>query len=253
MKERADKLLVELGFAKTRSQAKLLIQNGVVTFRSNIVTKSGEMVDAEGLVVTEEQKYVGRGGYKLEGALDSFSQSVKGLVVADVGASTGGFTNVLLNSGVKKVFAIDVGTDQLHQEILGDDRVINLERTNIREIDWHYELVDGAVVDLSYISLKLVLKKIFEIVRMGGFIIALYKPQFEVGKDNIGKNGIVKDEAIRKKVLKDFLIWCQSEKYYFAGIINSPITGKDGNVEYFINFIKTDRPPDLSLDILPEM
>lgn len=237
-KKRADILLVEVGLATTRSKAKLMIKNGSVLWGDSVVNKAGEMVTAEGLSVTEEFKYVGRGGFKLEAALDQFNISLKGAVVADIGASTGGFTDCCLKRGAVKVYAVDVGHGQLDPMLIDHPAVVNLEGHNVREMDKLDELVDYCVADLSYISLKLVLTNMFSFLKNGGSCITLFKPQFEVGKDKISKSGVVKESSLHRDVLISFYEWSVQNKVIIQDIMLSPITGKQGNLEFLMHLSK---------------
>jgi 23S rRNA (cytidine1920-2'-O)/16S rRNA (cytidine1409-2'-O)-methyltransferase len=239
-KDRADKVLVTAGLAPTRSQATLLIDEGVVYFHNQKVEKASQNVGIEGLEVRKDVLYVSRGAHKIEAALEKFSVDVKDKVIADVGASTGGFTDYVLRSGAKKVFCLDVGHDQLAQSLRTDPRVENHEGVNIKFPFSLSELVDVAVVDLSFISLKLVLKNIFDLVKPNGSIVALVKPQFEVGRDGLDKNGIVKSEGHRLVMLSDLKEWCKKENMLVLGQCDSPILGKTGNKEYFFYFKKGD-------------
>ena len=238
MKERVDKVLVQMSLVSTRSQASHLVKEGVVFYQNKLVTKPSLLVDAQNLEVRKEVLFVGRGAHKIEGALKDFSVSVEGISVADVGACTGGFTDYVLKNGARNVVAIDVGHDQLAESLRKDSRVKNLEGINIKHPFEIEELVDLAVVDLSYISLKLTLNNISNLVKENGKIIALVKPQFEVGKENIGKSGIVKNDEIRLNSLKSLFDWCSENKLYISSAIVSPIKGKTGNVEYFFYFDK---------------
>ena len=195
-------------------------------------------VTKDGLEVRKDVLYVSRGAHKIEGALARFNVEVADKVIADVGASTGGFTDYVLRSGAKKVFCIDVGHDQLAESIINDPRVENHEGVNIKFPFQLSELVDVAVVDLSFISLKLVLKNIFDLVKPNGVIVALVKPQFEVGKDGVDKNGIVKSEGHRLVMLSELKDWCRTKNFHVAGQCESPILGKTGNKEYFFYFTK---------------
>jgi 23S rRNA (cytidine1920-2'-O)/16S rRNA (cytidine1409-2'-O)-methyltransferase len=235
-KDRADKILVAAGLVPTRSQALLLIEEGVVFYNSQKVEKASQQVTSEGLEVKKDVLYVSRGAHKIESALSRFDVTVSGKVIADVGASTGGFTDYVLRSGAKKVYCLDVGHDQLAPSLREDARVENFEGVNIKFPFKLPELVDIAVVDLSFISLKLVLGNIFDLVRPGGEIITLVKPQFEVGRDGLDKNGIVKSEGHRLVMLSTLKEWCQKEGFIVLNQCESPILGKDGNKEYFFYF-----------------
>ncbi|ATH09132.1 TlyA family rRNA (cytidine-2'-O)-methyltransferase [Halobacteriovorax marinus] len=236
MKDRVDKVLVATGLASTRSQASLLVKEGVVYYNNTLVKKTSLIVEGESLEVRKDNIFVGRGAHKIEGALEEFNVDPQGMIVADVGASTGGFTDYILQKGASKVFAIDVGHGQLAKSLREDSRVINMEGVNIRyelELD---EKVDLAVVDLSYISLKLTLDTIHSLVKDNGSIIALVKPQFEVGKENVGKGGIVRSDEARLNSLESLYAWCSEKKYFIKEAMVSPIKGKTGNTEYFFYF-----------------
>ena len=237
-KDRVDKVLVEAKLTSTRSQALLLIEEGVVYYQNKKVEKASQQVTSEGLEVRKDVQYVSRGAHKIEGALHRFKVNVEGLVVADVGASTGGFTDYVLRSGATKVFCIDVGHDQLAPSIKNDPRVENHEGVNIKFPFKLSSQVDLAVVDLSFISLKLVLKNIFGLVKADGKIIALVKPQFEVGPTGIDQNGIVKSEGHRLVMLHELKEWCKNQGFFLVDQCDSPISGKDGNKEYFFYFDK---------------
>lgn len=237
-KDRADKMLVEAKLTSTRSQALLLIEEGVVFYQNKLVEKASQQVSAEGLEVRKDIQYVSRGAHKIEGALARFQVDVKGLVVADVGASTGGFTDYVLRNGATKVYCLDVGHDQLAQSLREDPRVENHEGVNIKFPFEISEKVDLAVVDLSFISLKLVLKNIFDLVKPQGKIIALLKPQFEVGQSGLDNNGIVKSEGHRLVMLHEIKEWCKAQGFVLVDQCESPILGKNGNKEYFFYFDK---------------
>ncbi len=237
-RERVDKVLVEAKLTATRSQALLLIEEGVVFYQNKKVEKASQQVTSEGLEVRKDVQYVSRGAHKIEGALARFQVNVEGFVVADVGASTGGFTDYVLRSGASKVFCIDVGHDQLAPSIKSDPRVENHEGVNIKFPFSLSQKVDLAVVDLSFISLKLVLRNIFDLVKADGKIIALVKPQFEVGPTGIDQNGIVKSEGHRLVMLHEMKEWCKAQGFFLVDQCDSPIAGKDGNKEYFFYFDK---------------
>lgn len=238
MKDRADKVLVEAKLTSTRSQAALLIEEGVVFYQNKKVDKASQQVTIEGLEVRKDVQYVSRGGHKIEGALARFQVNVEGLTIADVGASTGGFTDYILKSGAKKVYCLDVGHDQLAQSLRSDPRVENHEGINIKFPFEIAEKVDLAVVDLSFISIKLVLKNIFDLVKSSGVIVALIKPQFEVGQTGLDSNGIVKSEGHRLVMLHELKEWCKTQGFFLVDQCESPILGKNGNKEYFFYFDK---------------
>ena len=237
-KQRLDKLMVERGLAPSREKAQALIMAGQVVVGDHAVDKSGHQVplDADIRIKGIVLPYVSRGGLKLRKALDQFEVDVTGLVAIDVGASTGGFTDCLLQAGVVKVFAVDVGHGQLAWKLQQDPRVINIEKTNIRYLtpDQLGEAPDLAVIDASFISLSKVLPATVALIKPGGRIIALIKPQFEVGKGEVGKGGIVRDPAAHQKVIDDVSQTAQAMGLAVAGLCESPITGADGNREFLI-------------------
>jgi 23S rRNA (cytidine1920-2'-O)/16S rRNA (cytidine1409-2'-O)-methyltransferase len=237
-KNRVDKVLVEMGLAPTRSQALQLILEGVVYYQNQKILKASQNVTSENLEVRKDIQFVSRGSHKIAGALKEFNVDPKDYIVADIGASTGGFTDYVLSLGASKVYAIDVGHDQLAQKLREDHRVINLEGVNIKHPYELSEKVDLAVVDVSFISLRLVLKNIFSLVKIGGKIVSLVKPQFEVGRAGLDKNGIVKDVELREQTVRELKEWCIDNGMKVVGESVSSITGKTGNVEYFFYFIK---------------
>jgi len=231
---RADVGLVERGLCKTRSQASQLIDQGVVWVGDQLVKKSSQSVESDQLKIIKEHMYVSRGGDKLEGALKILGLTkLKDLVAADVGASTGGFTQCLLSNGVAKVYCIDVGHSQLSPELREDSRVTNLEGVNIRYGIELPEKVDLVVADLSFISLKLVLEKMFELLKNNGQLLTLVKPQFEVGKGGVDKKGIVKSDELRQEALLSLREFYLDHKWPINAVCASPILGRDGNKEYF--------------------
>ena len=237
-KQRLDKLVLERGLAPTIEKAKALIMAGQVVVGDHAVDKAGQQVatDAEIRLKSEALPYVSRGGLKLRRALDEFGLDVTGLVVVDVGSSTGGFTDCLLQAGAAKVFAVDVGYGQLAWKLQRDPRVVSMERTNIRyvtpdQLDDEPEL---AVVDASFISLATVLPATVGLLKPGGRIIALIKPQFEVARGEVGRGGIVRDPVAHKKVIEDVRQTAQEMGLTVAGLCESPITGADGNREFLI-------------------
>lgn len=234
-KERLDKLLVERGLAPTRSKARGLIMAGEVLVDGARVDKPGTAVALDAaLEVIAPMPYVGRGGYKLAGALEAFALDVAGRVCADVGACTGGFTDVLLQNGAARVYAIDVGYGQLDWKLRQDERVTVLERTNARYLETLPEPVSFVCVDVSFISLKLILPAAQQWLSVPADIVALIKPQFEAGPEQVGKGGIVRDTAVHRQVLRDLLAWFQAHDLAPQGLIRSPIEGTEGNVEYLV-------------------
>ncbi|MBI5102281.1 MAG: TlyA family RNA methyltransferase [Nitrospirae bacterium] len=237
-RERIDKLLVDRGLVKSRERAKALIMEGRVTVRGAENIKAGSLVppDAEISLKGSDIPFVSRGGIKLDAALDHFEVAVEGRTVMDVGCSTGGFTDCLLKRRARKVYAIDVGYGQFDWALRNDPRVVLLEKTNIRHVDRSLiaDAIDLAVMDLSFISLLKVLPKIYELLGDGAGVIALVKPQFEVGKGQVGKGGIVRDEGLRLRALENVIFGAQELGFTPRGHIVSPITGQKGNIEYLI-------------------
>lgn len=232
-KERLDVLLVERNLADTRTKARAYIMAGEVTVNGQRVDKAGTQVPRDAQIeLATPMPYVSRGGYKLAGALEQFGVAVDGAVAADVGACTGGFTDVLLQRGAERVYAIDVGQGQLDWKLRQDDRVVVLERTNARYLETLAEPIDVAVIDVSFISLKLILPAVRKWLKDDGLAVPLIKPQFEAGPEQVGKGGIVRDPDVRRAVLHDVLGWAEGAGWGVAGLIRSPIQGTDGNVEY---------------------
>jgi 23S rRNA (cytidine1920-2'-O)/16S rRNA (cytidine1409-2'-O)-methyltransferase len=238
IKVRLDRLLVERGIALTRERARALILSGIVLVGKERVDKAGALVaaDAEIRLRGEDHPYVSRGGVKLKSALDAFTIDVTGLVALDVGASTGGFTDCLLQAGAKKVYAVDVGYGQFAWKLRKDKRVVLFEKTNIRFFDGRgiEDTVDIATVDTSFISLKLVLPRVVSLVGDKASILALIKPQFEVGKGEVGKKGVVTDPATHERVIEDVAGFCRGLQLEVRGTCESPLHGPAGNREFFI-------------------
>jgi 23S rRNA (cytidine1920-2'-O)/16S rRNA (cytidine1409-2'-O)-methyltransferase len=245
---RADVFLVEKRFAKSRSEAQAAIAAGLVLADGKPVVKASQaLTDGAWIDYRPAHPYVSRGALKLAAALDGFRLSPQGLVCLDLGASTGGFTQLLLERGARKVFAVDAGHGQLDAGLAGDARVVSLERRNARDLQpSEIEPKPQAIVaDLSFISLRLALPPALALAAPDGWLIALFKPQFEVGRGRIGKGGIVKDEAARKDALRDFLEWLNAEPGWCVcdpAFIDSPIAGGDGNHEFLVAARKAGRP-----------
>jgi len=236
MKERADALLVSRKLCDSREQAKRLILAGEVLTGTTVVSKPSTKLETDAhLLVKQKPKYVSRGGLKLEGALKHFDFDPEGLLCLDCGASTGGFTDCLLQAGAVKVHAIDVGTNQLVWKIRSDERVVVKEKFNARHMvpEDIGEQVDLCVTDVSFISLTKILPPLFSVLKPGGHIICLVKPQFELQRDDVGKGGIVRDPELHQKAvdkIRDFVT--EALGYQWLDHTTSPITGTDGNVEY---------------------
>jgi 23S rRNA (cytidine1920-2'-O)/16S rRNA (cytidine1409-2'-O)-methyltransferase len=234
LKDRADKILADLKLVASRSQAKSLIEKGDVLVNGNVLLKASELICSDDHIEIKSPLFVGRGAFKLEKALEVFPIEVKDLTLMDVGASTGGFTEVLLQKGAKKVFAIDVGHDQLAKKLQEDPRVINLEGTNIKDLKTLPDLIEGAVMDLSFISMTKVLESIHGLMKEGAFLIALVKPQFEAGPERLPKDGVVKDQKIRDQILNEVIQFSETHGWKHHQSIISPIEGKNGNQEFLI-------------------
>jgi len=238
MKVRLDNLLVEKGIAETRSKAVALIMAGSVIVNGRVVTKAGTQIDLESTITLKDTfPYVGRGALKLEAALDFFKIDPMDKVAIDIGASTGGFVDILLKRGAKRVYAVDVGHSQLHWKLRNNKRVINLEGINARTLDKTLipELCDIATFDVSFISLKLVIPPVLEVLHPSSDIIALIKPQFEAGRKYVQRGGIVKDEGVILQVISDIKGFLVDKGLYVSGVIPSPIKGAKGNQEYLIH------------------
>jgi 23S rRNA (cytidine1920-2'-O)/16S rRNA (cytidine1409-2'-O)-methyltransferase len=239
VKERADKVLADKGLVSTRSKAKTLIENGEVLVNGKLLKKASDQIDSDSEIVINSQIFVGRGALKILKAFESFQVEVHQKIFLDIGASTGGFTEILLEKGALKVYAIDVGHDQLDPKLKSDSRVINLEGTNIRELNELPDLGDGAVVDLSFISVTKVLSNIFNLLKPDADLIVLVKPQFEAGRDRLPKDGVIKDPVVQQSVLDQVLNFAKGHGWVHLGTIDSPIEGKSGNKEFLAWFKKT--------------
>ena len=246
MKIRVDQLLVDRGLAESRSKAQALILAGLVFAGERRIDKAGQQLPdgAELEVRGKDHPWVSRGGVKLAHALEHFGWDVTDAVALDVGASTGGFTDVLLHNGARKVFAVDVGTNQLAWKLRQDPRVVVHEQTNARYLDDDIvtEPVDLVVCDASFIGLAKVLDKALDFARKGGRLVALVKPQFEAERNEIGKGGVVRDAEVHERVCAAAAAWLASRGWRVEGITQSPITGPEGNVEFLLAAV---REPDL--------
>lgn len=241
-KIRADQLLVQQGLAESRTRAQALILAGNVYVGDRRVAKAGDML-AEATMLSvkgRDHPWVSRGGIKLDHGLNHFRFDVAGLVALDVGSSTGGFTDVLLSRGAARVYAVDVGTNQLAWRLRSDERVLVHEQTNARDLTRKIipEAVDIVVCDASFIALHKVLDAALDLARPGAALVALVKPQFEAGRDEVGKGGVVRDPAVHQRVCDDAAAWVQSKGWSVCGIERSPITGPEGNVEFLLGAIK---------------
>jgi 23S rRNA (cytidine1920-2'-O)/16S rRNA (cytidine1409-2'-O)-methyltransferase len=237
-KLRADQLLVSRGLAESRTRAQALIMAGAVFSGEKKVSKAGDMLaeDAPLEVRGKDHPWVSRGGIKLDHGLTHFGFDVTGDVALDVGSSTGGFTDVLLSRGAMKVYAVDVGTNQLAWKLRQDPRVAVHEQTNARNLDSSIvpEPVDIVVCDASFISLAKVLEAALKLAKPGAELVALIKPQFEAGREEVGKGGVVRDPAVHDRVCAEAKDWVESQGWAALGIVPSPITGPEGNVEFLL-------------------
>jgi len=235
-KQRLDALVYERGFAETRSKAQAMIMAGEVKVNGERVDKPGTKMqpDVE-ISIKYKPPFVSRGGEKLAGALQDFQVDVTGRIAADVGASTGGFTDCLLHNGVARVYAIDVGYGQLAHKLRTDERVIIMERTNARYVEVLDELVDLVVIDASFISLRLILPAVRQWLAPHADVIALIKPQFEAGKSDVSKGGVVRDVHVHERVILEITEFSQTLGFIVAGLTISPIKGlKEGNTEFLV-------------------
>ena len=242
-KIRLDLLLVDGGICQTRERARALIMSGAVLVGETKTDKAGALVspDAEIRIEGEDNPYVSRGGLKLKGALTAFDINVRDLVVLDVGASTGGFTDCLLQEGARKVYAVDVGYGQLAWKLRTDERIVNLERTNIRYFEGSEikDTIDLATIDASFISLRLVIPAVLRLLKKDDAImVALIKPQFEAGRDEVEKHGVIRNPEVHDKVINGIKEFSTELGLSVMGVCESPLTGPKGNREFFI-YLKT--------------
>jgi 23S rRNA (cytidine1920-2'-O)/16S rRNA (cytidine1409-2'-O)-methyltransferase len=242
VEERLDKILLQRGLVSSRARAEQVIREVGVKVNGKLITKTGKKFpeDANIEMLSEELPWVSRGALKLIEALEKWKPTIQDGVFLDIGASTGGFTEVLLSHGASKVYCIDVGKDQLHPKLREDSRVLNLEKTHVREITTRIvpELADGCVIDVSFISLEKIFPFIHAFLKENAFVIALIKPQFEVGKDNIAKGGIVKNKALYPEVIERIKTTALLNNLVCQEHIESPILGGDGNQEFLMFFHK---------------
>jgi len=249
VKKRLDAAVLERGYAESRERAKALIMEGRVFVNGRKAEKAGEQVSEEAhITVTEGLKYVSRGGLKLERAIEEFSIDLEGSICADIGASTGGFTDCMLQNGAARVYAIDVGYGQLAWSLRRDERVIVMERTNARTLTQESlgETVGFATVDVSFISLKLILPVLYDITSFNASAVCLIKPQFEAGKANVGKRGVVRDKNVHIDVIENTIRYANDTGFAIGGLTYSPIRGPEGNIEFLLYLVKdgADVPVD---------
>jgi 23S rRNA (cytidine1920-2'-O)/16S rRNA (cytidine1409-2'-O)-methyltransferase len=252
-KERLDILLYKRGLAESRERARRMIMAAQVLVNGEVIDKPGTRVPTAATIsIKERLAYVSRGGLKLEAALGAFAIDVRGMVAADTGASTGGFTDCLLQHGASRVYAIDVGYGQLAWRLRQDPRVVVMERVNARYLRELPEPLDLATVDVSFISLKLVLPAVMRLLKPHGRIIALIKPQFEAGRKQVGKGGVVKDPAVHRAVLYNVLGWMPANGLQVFGVIVSPLRGPAGNIEFLAHLTLRSGKPEAALDKMVE-
>ncbi len=249
-KKRLDTVVVELGFAETRSKASAIIMAGEIYVNGQKETKSGYAVKNKDIIefIGKKMPFVSRGGYKLEKAMKFFDIKLDKCICMDIGASTGGFTDCMLQCGASKVYSIDVGYGQLAWKLRTDERVVNLERTNFRYLtkETVTEEVDFASIDVSFISLKKILPVLFDFLKINGQTVALIKPQFEAGKDKVGKKGVVRDKDTHKEVISGIIDFAYETGFSVLNLDFSPIRGPEGNIEYLVFLSKS---PDKVLNI----
>lgn len=255
MKKRLDILVFEKGFAESREKAKAVIMSGLVYVDNQKADKCGTSYDENVKIEVRGNglKYVSRGGLKLEKAIESFDLDLKDKITMDIGASTGGFTDCMLQNGAKKVYSIDVGYGQLAWKLRNDERVVNLERTNMRRVT--REQVPDEIgffsVDVSFISLKLILPVARKLMAENAEAVCLIKPQFEAGRENVGKKGVVRDPKVHCGVVEDIFGFCLENGFDVLNLDFSPIKGPEGNIEYLIHLRKSDKPESYT-DVTPE-
>ncbi|MBO6246118.1 MAG: TlyA family RNA methyltransferase [Anaerovibrio sp.] len=247
-KERLDVLLVKKNLIQSRERAKTTIMAGMVIVDGNKIDKAGTMVkeNADIRVLGNQIPYVSRGGLKLEKAIKEFGVELKGKVTADIGASTGGFTDCMLQNGAVKVFAIDVGYGQLAWSLRTDERVVNMERTNVRNVTPEDigQLIDLASIDVAFISLEKVLPAVKAMLKPDGQVVALIKPQFEAGKEKVGKKGVVRDPKVHLEVIHKVIDTAREMEFVTKELTFSPVKGPEGNIEYLVWLTKDKEAAD---------
>ena len=255
MKKRLDILVYEKGFAESREKAKAIIMAGQVYVDNQKADKCGTSYDENANIEVRGSvlKYVSRGGLKLEKAIDNFGLDLNGAVAMDIGASTGGFTDCMLQNGAKKVYSIDVGYGQLAWKLRTDERVVNLERTNMRKVTREQvpDAIDFFSVDVSFISLRLILPVARDLMAENAEAVCLIKPQFEAGREKVGKKGVVRDPSVHVEVVRGIFDFCLQSGFDVLDLDFSPIKGPEGNIEYLIHLKKSDDPKAYT-DVTPE-
>lgn len=249
MKERLDVLLVKKGFYSSRERAKASIMAGIVYVDGQKSDKAGNMVDESAEILVKENicPYVSRGGLKLEKSMKLWPISLKDAVCMDIGASTGGFTDCMLQNGARKVYAVDVGYGQLDYKLRIDPRVVNMEKCNIRYLDFSLieDSIDFISIDVSFISLKLVFPVASQLLGADGTLVCLVKPQFEAGREQVGKKGIVRDKKVHEEVIRNVIQYATDNQLFPIGLTYSPVTGAKGNIEYLLYLTKKSEAADV--------
>lgn len=254
--KRLDIAVFEQGFAESRARAGALIMAGQVYVNGQKTTKAGYALKPDDVLEVrgDKLKYVSRGGLKLEKAMNEFPISLDGCVCMDIGASTGGFTDCMLQNGAKKVYAVDVGYGQLAWKLRSDERVVNMERTNFRYItsDDIAEKLDFASVDVSFISLKIILPVLYELLNDGATAVCLIKPQFEAGKEKVGKKGVVRDIEVHREVVETIIAFAFDSGFSVLALSFSPIKGPEGNIEYLM-YLKKENGNTQQVDYIDDV
>lgn len=251
MKKRIDILLTERNFFESRAKSQAMIMSGKILVNGQKIDKSGTLIDENAKIeILSEIPFVSRGGLKLQKALEVFKIDLSGKICVDIGASTGGFTDCMLKNGAAKIYAIDVGYGQLAWKLRNNERVINMERTNIRNVSSENfdDFLDFASIDVAFISLEKVLPVAKKILKNDGEIIALIKPQFEAGRDKVGKKGVVRDKKVHEEVLQKILNFGQEIDLKICGLDFSPIKGPEGNIEYLTFLRKNFEVEEINLE-----
>ncbi len=247
-KQRLDVLLTERKLVPSRERAKTTIMAGLVLVDGQKIDKAGTLVKPEAVIriLGNSIPYVSRGGLKLEKAIKTFGIVLQDKLVADIGASTGGFTDCSLQNGARKVFAIDVGYGQLAWSLRTDERVVNMERTNIRNVtpDMLGEALDFASIDVAFISLEKVLPEVHALLKASGEIVALIKPQFEAGREKVGKKGVVRDRKVHEEVIRRIVSFCRTQRLVPISLTYSPVKGPEGNIEYLLHLAVDEKKQD---------
>lgn len=256
-RERLDILMVKNGLVESRERAKEHINKGEVKVNDRIVNKTGKKIDIDSKIEITGRlnPYVGRGGLKLEKAIEQYNIELNDKVCADIGASTGGFTDCMIQNGAKKVYAIDVGSDQLHEKLRNHDEVVSMENTNIKDVKREHleELCDFMSVDVSFIALEKILPYALNLLKEDGEFVALIKPQFQCGKKVLNKKGVVKDKKVHKKVINDIAAFLMDSHVKIIDITSSPIKGPNGNIEYLLYGSLNNESESFNFTIIEEV